>query len=614
MAYLVLVHEPGQPGIVFSAMVGDLVARGWAIASQAFALAVLVQGAAPPVTPLNGAAGLGGVMIGQAFRRSDGPSVALAAADLAGLVDQDPEDVCARLIEEAWGGYVAVLARDRRVPPTVLRDPTGFVEAFLWSRDGVTLIGSTIPEGLAAPSDLALDWERIADVLADPARSGGAPPLVGIVDVGPGSCRWGAQGRQSRTLWSPAKFAGGRRQWPSRADLRSCVDATIATLANGADKIVCEISGGLDSAIVATGLTAVGRRADRAINFYRDQAEADERVYAQAAAERAGVPLETVRRDPFALDAQAFARSAASVRPNFNALDPGYDAALTQALEQAGADVLFTGHGGDVVFLQVGAASLASDLLSGAPCEGSRARRLAEVARRTRRSVWSLGLEALQRRPGRLSPESLVAPSGIFKRAKPERKHPWMVEATRHTAAKQAQILGLVTSLTLNGATGRAERARLAHPLLSQPVIELCLAIPATVLSAGETERSFAREAFADRLPASIIERRSKGDISVFFGRSLAASIGFLRPFLLDGRLAAEGLIDRERLDAALTVDAMVWKDATVEILAAATLEAWIGHWEGRIAAARRQGAEGRAPATVSGPPKASSRKAKARR
>ncbi len=610
-----LLHEPGQPGALFEAMVADLEARGWSQALKAFALAVLTRGAAPPMQPLTGSRGVGGVVVGQVFSRTAAPT-RLEAADLAGLIDHDPDDACAWLIDKAWGGYVAVLAPDRRAPPTVLRDPTGAIEAFLWARDGVTAIGSTIPEGLAAPPDLALDWDRIADILADPARSGGAPPLTGVVDIGPGACRFGASGQEERTLWSPARFAvgGRRRDWPSRAQMRACVDTTIATLAAGADKIVCEISGGLDSAIVATGLTQVGRRADRAINFYRDQPEADERAYAQAAADRAGVPLETVRREPFALDAGAFERSAASVRPNFNALDPGYDEALTQALARTGADVLFTGHGGDVVFLQVGAASLAADLLTGAPCEGSRLRRLAEVARRTRRSVWSLGIEALRRRPGRVSPEALSPPVGIFRRVEPQRKHAWILEARGQTAAKQAQIAGLVTSLTLNGATGRAERARLAHPLLSQPVIELCLGIPATVLSAGETERSFAREAFADRLPPAIVERRSKGDISVFFGRSLAASLDFLRPFLLEGRLVAEGLVDAERLDTALSVEAMVWKDATVEILAAATLEAWVGYWEGRIAAARLQGAEGGAPATVSGPPKASSRKAKARR
>lgn len=603
---------------MFDAIVSDLQLRGWRKALQAYALVVLTHGAAPPVQALGATVGLGavqglgGVLIGQAYSRATG--AALTQADFATLDLDDPKEACAWLIEKAWGGYVAVLAQDRRVSPTTLRDPTGALEAFVWARNGVTAIGSTLPEGLASPAGLALDWDQIADILADPARSGGALPLTGVVAVDPGACRSGLGGRDAMVLWSPARFADRRgRDWASRTDLRNCVDRTVAALAASAGKIVCEISGGLDSAIVATSLSAGGRPADQAINFYRDQYEADERAYAQAAAARAGVPLEVVRRTPFTLSAATFELGATSVRPNFNALDPGYDESLSDVLARTGAEVLFTGHGGDVVFLQVGAASLAADLLAGAPCEGSRARRLAEVARRTRRSVWSLGAEALRGRPGRFSPEAQVSPSNIIKRSAALTTHPWLVDGANVAAGKRAQIAGLVTSLTLNGATRRAERARLAHPLLSQPVIELCLGVPATVLSAGETERSYARDAFADRLPRSIVERRSKGDISVFLGRSLASSIDFLRPFLLEGRLAAEGLIDVERLEAALSVDAILWKDATVEILAAATLEAWIGHWEERIAAAGRQGAEG-APLTASRPPKASSRKAKARR
>ncbi|MDI1364248.1 MAG: lasso peptide isopeptide bond-forming cyclase, partial [bacterium] len=163
--------------------------------------------------------------------------------------------------------------------------------------------------------------------------------------------------------------------------------------------------------------------------------------------------------------------------------------------------------------------------------------------------------------------------------------HAWLTDLSGVSPAKRQQITALASNLNVNGATGRGELARIVHPLLAQPIVELCLAIPAPVLSAGERERSFAREAFAERLPRRIMDRRSKGEISVFLGRSLAASADFLRGFLLEGRLAARGLIDPAELAAALEPEALVWKDASKEILAAATLEAWVRHWEDRIAA-----------------------------
>jgi asparagine synthase (glutamine-hydrolysing) len=445
----------------------------------------------------------------------------------------------------------------------------------------------------------------------------GAPPLIGIAHLEPGGALHGPTLDEKTLLWSPAAVirAARRRPWASRQDLRQVVDACVRALAVGEDRILCEISGGLDSAIVATSLASAGLGPHGAVNFYRDEPEADERIYAQAVADRVGAPLRTIRREVFALTVAGLERSARAARPNFNALDPDYDAGLVAALDAAGTQALFTGHGGDTVFFQVAASTLATELLRGAPCEGSRVARLEEVARRTRRSLWSLALEALTLRPSRLSIEGQLMRKDAARRRQPGPSHAWLADLAGISAAKRQQITALASNLNANGATERGARARIVHPLLAQPVVELCLAIPAPVLSAGEQERSFAREAFAERLPRLVVERRSKGDISVFLGRSLAASADFLRDFLLNGRLVAEGLIDAAEMDGALEPQALVWKDASREILAAATLEAWVRHWEGRIAAdldADEAAASGPSAGAGMGP-KASVRKAKAR-
>lgn len=560
-----------------------LSADGWTTALEAFGLVVLVKGGAPPaITPLAGAGGVGGVILGRIFDRAATDQGDVAAPGLDRLIDQEPLAACAALIHGTWGNYVAVmLGRERS--PTVLRDPSGAMEAFIWRRDAVTFIGSEMPEG-TEPRDLAIDWRRLADVLASPARGAGLTPLVGVRSVEPGACRQGWDGAREHVLWDPASLirAAGRRRGPDAATMRARVDACVAAHASGARRILCEISGGLDSAIVAGTLAAVGRPADQAVNFFRAQPEADERAYARAAADRLDVPLRTIERVVTPLGPSAFEFSAKALRPNFNATDPGYDEGLCAALEEARADVLFTGHGGDVVFLQVGAAALARELLAGRPCEGARVTALIDVARRVRRSVWSLAWEALTARPSRWTRDAVQRPRLVAVQPNPA-VHPWIADLRGVPPAKQAQVHGLVMGLILMGATRRAEVARLAHPLLSQPVIEACLAIPAPILCSGEMDRSLARGAFADRLPSRIIERRSKGDISVFLGRKLAASIGFFRPLLLQGRLVAEGLLDRAAVDAALSPEAMIWKDSTVDILAAATLETWLRHWEDRI-------------------------------
>ncbi|CAN5203840.1 lasso peptide isopeptide bond-forming cyclase [soil metagenome] len=589
MGYVVLTHPPGAASLAFEDMVHALtVAGGWTLAHRSFRLAVLTESQVPPpVTPLTGRAGVIGVLIGRVFDRTATMTGEVAAARLGGMGDIEPLDACEQLIEGAWGTYVGVWIGPPKAGPTVLRDPSGGFEVLVWRRDDVTVVSSRPIVGRAGPVGLAIDWPRVGQIIADPISATlGPPPLTGLAQVDPGAALHGPDLKNKIVLWSPAavvRSARGR-PWPSRGDLRRTVDGCVAALADDPDPIVCEISGGLDSAIVVTSLAAQGLKPKAAVNFYGDQPEADERRYAQAVADRIGVPLRTVRRTPFAFDAAILEASGREARPNFNALDAAYDAGLIEALKAADAKALFTGHGGDTVFYQVAASALAADLLRGEPCEGSRLRRLEEVARRTRRSIWSLSWEALTGRASAISIEGqlLRKEAEQVRRAGPS--HPWVADTRRIPLAKRRQIRALVSNLTANGMTGRAERARIVHPLLAQPVVEVCLSIPAPVLSAGERERSFAREAFADRLPSLIVERRSKGEISVHLNRCLAASSAFLRDFLLGGRLAARGLVDGLALAAALEPEAIVWKDASREILTATALEAWVRHWEARIA------------------------------
>lgn len=583
MAYLVMTAPAGQASTLFSALRDDLVfGQGWRIAVQAFNFVVLVRGERPPeVAPITDAFRTEGAVIGRIFDRRLGADGGARRAVLEGLGGLDAVEACRLLRDETFGGYVTVLARDR-TQPTILRAPSGMIDAFIWRREAVTLVGDEIPEGLAAPIDLAVDWDGVGQILAQPVRAGGITPLHGVEAVDPGVCRHGLQAGQITRVWSPAAVVRARREPGSPEALRAAVDLALMAELDGAERVVAEISGGLDSAIVATSLAALGRPADLAVNFWRDQAEADERVYAQAVADQAGTPLKAVRRELLGLTAEAFRVSSRSVRPNLNGVDPDYDGLLADAMRQTGADLLVSGHGGDVVFYQLGAAEVAFDLLSGQPCDGARIARILDIARRTRRSVWSLAWEALRGRPGANSPLLDEAPDGIVTSHAQGPIHPWVADQRGISRAKRVQIGGLVTSLGVTMPTGREAVGRLAHPLLAQPVVELCLSTPIPRLSSGEGERTLARAAFANRLPALIVQRRSKGDITTFFGRSMDKSAGFLREHLLDGRLVAKGLLDRGKLEAALTSAALIWRDTYGTLLVAATLEAWVRYWEGR--------------------------------
>lgn len=111
------------------------------------------------------------------------------------------------------------------------------------------------------------------------------------------------------------------------------------------------------------------------------------------------------------------------------------------------------------------------------------------------------------------------------------------------------------------------------HPLLSQPVVELCRGLTTPALTRGGRDRVVSREAFRGRLPAPVIDRRGKGDLTAHYGRVIAASLGLLLPLLLDGCLAEAGLLDRRRLEVLLTPEQLILQRANSEILTAALIE-----------------------------------------
>jgi asparagine synthase (glutamine-hydrolysing) len=132
------------------------------------------------------------------------------------------------------------------------------------------------------------------------------------------------------------------------------------------------------------------------------------------------------------------------------------------------------------------------------------------------------------------------------------------------------------------GTTRYGRRMDVRHPLLSQPVMEAALSIPIWGLAREGRERGLARDLFADRVPREILERRSKGELSAYYARTVAANLGFLKPWLLDGCLCEAGVLARAELEAALEPDALIQAADPVLILSAAAVEAFVRHWQGR--------------------------------
>lgn len=557
-------------------------ATGWRLAFDRVDAHVLVPTEeALPIWPL--AEGRG-VVVGDLFRR--GQVEGLDPADVAGIANISVLEVARILMRGHWGRYVALL-RDHDGGPAMFRDPSGALDCVTWAIDGGRICASHLPPGLleAANPGLSLDWDRIALLLSDPGRVGGALALRGLEPVAPGAL-WRPEGVEQ--LWSPATFAARpvRSQDEAREGLVRAIDACVGAYAARGAPILAEISGGLDSAIVAAAVRRVPQAKVAAwLNYFAEDPWGDERTYARAIADRLGVALIEAPVSDLAVDPSQFDPAVESHRPCFYGLDAGYDLDVSARGQTAGAQMMLTGAGGDILFYQQPTTMVAVDHYRAHGLSAFGSPLPVAVARWTKTSVWSVWRQMASRRRDvraltAMEPAAfIVAPPTL-----PASDHPWLSDLTTLPPAKQAQVLNLTAAAMYAGDCRHARALNCVHPLLSQPILEHCLSIPADLLTQGFRDRALARAAFADRLPAQVIARRSKGDLTAMYGRRLAAGLEALRPHLLEGRLAERGLIDRQVLDVRLDPDQLVWQGGYGHILYAAFLEAWVRHWETRLA------------------------------
>lgn len=573
VAYIALTWNGEPPAVVLAARAALADAGDWKLALDEPGRLLVLRG---PVMPRVRRLPSGrGWVVGDLFRRSFRGTVGEEIESVTMSQRLSAEATARELSDNYWGRYVAVIEDFEPYGVSVFRDPSGAVEAMTWTAGGLTLIGSHLPDWLpdVAWPDLAIDWQQVVRWMIAPNAVALGSGLTGMASVTPGA--WRRCGGGERQVWTPA--ASARRTVGSAtaaAALPPLVDACVGALAGEAGAILAEVSGGLDSAIVAASLAKTSHGKVRQwLNYRAADGQGDERGFAREVAALWDFPLTEAMKPPFALSADLLEAVATGFRPGFSALDAMRDRDVAARIAELGVDRVVTGQGGDMVFFQTPTPVVAVDHLRRAGLRGLASPYLLEVSRWTRQSVWRTATTALDSQaawPG----ERSVA------------DHPWMADAGDLPPGKRSQIAVLAQKLTLNIENLRARQAEILHPLLAQPVVEACLAISAPDLTVGGRDRGLARDAFAERLPASVRERRAKGELTAYYGRMVAASLAFLRPYLLDGRLAGEGLLDRERFEIMLTREQLIWRGDYVAIITAATIEAWVRQWE--ALAARR--------------------------
>jgi asparagine synthase (glutamine-hydrolysing) len=524
-----------------------------------------------------------GAVIGKLFHRH-GPS-----AQLTTLSRDDADALrssqCRRLIDRYWGGYVAIVRSHDGVH--VLRDPSGALPAYYLKSRGNTIVASDadllLDAGLLVPD---IDWSVLGGSLYLPDIPMSRTSLAGVSDLRAGTMlSLASTHHRVQELWSPWDHIGHNRDEHVDANatrLRHVVQSCISAWASCYRRPLIGVSGGLDSSIVAASLATTAAEIT-CLTMSTEDPVGDERDFARAIASHIGAPLIENRYEFADVD---ISRSATAhlPRPCGRSQALAYNAAILRATRANSNDAVFSGNGGDnVLYLTHSARPLVDRYLA----EGfspALAATIGDIASITNASVWQIIAEARRVWRKRATkyqwhrePEFLSA-DFVRDSSHASTDHPWLTAIDHAPPGKRAHVAMLVRmQLHLEGRE-RASNVPTINPLASQPVMEVCLSIPSWQFCTGGTDRAIARAAFSKELPPLILNRKSKGGPEGFVAQIVNGHLSAIRSRLLEGRLVAQGFLDRTALATALASGQHKTLDYS-RIVSLLDTEAWLARW-----------------------------------
>lgn len=488
------------------------------------------------------------------------------------------------LISNYWGGYVAIVADDCG-HISLIRDPSGTMPCFWRERDGEFLASNDIEDAACWGGPAEVKTRSLAQYLASPGYHGSETGLYDVHELIAGNALKMAYGEVTiSSLWSPWDFAANPKQISmsqAAQRLKEVLDKCVGAWASCFENVVLGVSGGLDSSIIASAANLHTRL--RCLSMYADDADGDERRYAKILTDHLGLKLQTGH---FELENIDVARAILPHRPWPNA---SYFALGNQAKHQELAQhqpvgAFFTGNGGDNVFCSIRSASPFLDrLATEGPGLGLK-RTLSDLCALTEadagtvlKTAWHQYLNS--RKPA----QAKMDVTGFRHELAPTEalQHPWRSIPLGALPGKIAHVGFLAGAQQSHELYPRASHAPHIAPLLSQPIVELCLSIPTWYWIEGGMDRAVARRAFQSVLPELLLRRSSKGGPGGFVQDIYRSNAAAIKEIIRNGKLVRNGFVDLAYVNAA---DDPSWRgnSRAQRLLQFAAAENWINYWDGR--------------------------------
>lgn len=600
-AYFALLWHPEDPAA--NAEAGTLIAKAGAqappTAERLEAPGLFLLDLGNPAGPANilpigteGDHGAGAVF-GTLFRPGDGseaqsPVRALSPAQTGALLRSGGS----RLVRDFWGHYAGFL-RDRN-SLSVIADPAGCLPCYYTCDRGVLCVFSNLE--LCPWLDLAsftVNARFIADLLVYDKILTGETGLTQVHELlGGQRLVYDGQRAVIDQVWDPRNTAAEVLE-PEFEDaarlLRETTCRVVRSWAGLSRDIAVSLSGGLDSSMV---LSALGNGAYggslAAVHFRLGSGDPPECHYARLSADMAACPLTEVAIDPGCGQEGLPARYPLSVRPFRQFTSPDLAALIPPSLQTA-SGLRFTGQGGDHLFRDARDAAMFADYIRRHGPGLQSGRRLLEAARLSDQSIWRVLAQTLPEFAGRRAPSPYLA--AIRKRqtllnqaaSHPEdmaaRLPDWVRDPGGLPPAKFAQVCALLHMTQLRQQLASTGLRETIHPLLSLPLVELCLRLPAWTLSAGGQNRGLARYAFREMIPPAVRQRMTKGSASRFYVDRITLFREQIVDTLISGKLVSLGLLTNADIESFGARETYMTQTSGVMMLFYYGIECWLRSW-----------------------------------
>jgi asparagine synthase (glutamine-hydrolysing) len=333
--------------------------------------------------------------------------------------------------------------------------------------------------------------------------------------------------------FSPTDSINYRSQDDYAEHYRTLVNDAVKARLHSPRPVWCEVSGGLDSAVIACVAQHMSRVTGRELEFinFRDpeSPESNDQRFVDAVAAHLGRQIHYVESAPLTLDGDLPADVSEPGDIDIQALS------LFPVMQRSGAGVVLSGRLGDTVMGQViyDAGGIAEQLATRrilAACLSARA-----WSRATQRTIWSvlrdsacyLGSSEAQ---AHRYYAGLLHVAGVTKTTSENIYSRWSIardhwghheyDVTRYMklaadapASKRLLLAGLYRHSLEGALRSRANQYNVSHtyPFSHRPLVAFMLAIPTSQLFVPGQTRPLMRRACVDIVPQRILNRFSKG-------------------------------------------------------------------------------------------------------